>query len=191
MKNIFLIFLISFLFVACSKVNVVLLPEKDNTVGKIEIKNKEKTLIVDKAYQQVEAIEGNSTILTKKEVLSKFEDSLESMPDIPKEYLLYFKFDSPQIVAKSNKVLKAIIKEAKKETTLYIDIIGNTDRAGDENYNKKLSLRRANNISKILQKNGISKEKISIEYYGEANPIVKTRDGVPRKINRRVEVRIK
>lgn len=191
MKNIFLIFLISFLFVACSKVNVVLLPEKDNTVGKIEIKNKEKTLIVDKAYQQVEAIEGNSTILTKKEVLSKFEDSLESMPDIPKEYLLYFQFDSPQIVAKSNKVLKAIIKEAKKETTLYIDIIGNTDRAGDENYNKKLSLRRANNISKILQKNGISKEKISIEYYGEANPIVKTRDGVPRKINRRVEVRIK
>lgn len=191
MKNIFLIFLISFLFVSCSKVNVVLLPEKDNTVGKIEIKNKEKTLIVDKAYQQVEAIEGNSTILTKKEVIGKFKDSLESMPNIPKEYLLYFQFDSPQIVAKSNKVLKAIIKEAKKETTLYIDIIGNTDRAGDEKYNKKLSLRRANHISKILQKNGISKEKISIEYYGEANPIVKTRDGVPRKINRRVEVRIK
>ena len=190
-RNFLLIFLISLFFAACSKVNVVLLPEKDNKVGKIHIKNKDRILVVDKAYQQVEAIEGNSTILTKKEISGKFKDSFESMPEVPISYLLYFQFDSPKIVSKSNKVLKTIIKEAKKETTIYIEIIGHTDRAGDAKYNKKLSLRRANNISKILEKNGITKEKISIDYYGESNPIVKTRDGVPRKINRRVEVRIK
>lgn len=191
MKNIFLICFISIFFVACSKVNVVLLPDEKNKVGKIEIQSKNKTLIVDKAYQQTEAIDGKSEILTKKEVIEKFKESITSLPNKPISYLLYFQWDSPEIVPKSNNTLKKIIKEAKKSTTLYVDIIGHTDRAGDEIYNKKLSLKRANHVLKILEKNGIEKEKISMEYYGESTPIVKTEDGIPRKINRRVEVRIK
>ena len=191
MKNVLLLLSIALLFTACSKVNVVLLPEENNKVGKIEIQNNNKTLIVDKAYQQVEALEGTSEILSKEEVLSKFNESIKTLPSKPISHLLYFKWDSTKIVPKSKKILKTIIKEAKKDTTLYIDIIGHTDRAGNENYNKKLSLRRANSIKKILEKNNIKKEIISIEYYGESNPIVQTRDGVARKVNRRVEVRIK
>lgn len=191
MKNIFLLFIIALLFNACSKVNVVLLPEENNKVGKIEIKNEDKVLVVDKAYQQVEVIDGKSEILTKKEVYNKFKESISSLPKKPKNYLLYFKWDSPKIVSKSLKTLKAVIKEAKKDSTSYIDIIGYTDRAGDEKYNKKLSLKRANYVSKMLQKKNIKKEKINIEYYGESNPIVKTRDGVAKKVNRRVEVTIK
>ncbi len=191
MKNIFLTLFILFIFTACSKVNIVLLPEENNKVGRIEIKNNNKTLIVDQAYQQVEVIDGTSEILTKKEVLKKFEESINTLPKKPTNYILYFKFDSNEIVSTGASTLKEIIKEAKKEASLYIDIIGYTDRAGDEKYNKKLSLRRANNISNILQKNNIPKEKISIEYYGEKNPIVQTKDGVPKKINRRVEVTIK
>ena len=191
MKNIFAIVIIALLFNACSKVNVVLLPEENNKTGKIEIKNNNKTITMDKPYQQVEAIDGKSDILTKKEVYTKFEESIATLPKKPKNYLLYFKWDSPQIVSKSLKTFNAIIKEAKKESTLYIDVIGYTDRAGEEKYNKKLSLRRANYVSKTLQKNGIKKEKINIQYYGEANPIVKTKDGVAKKINRRVEVTIK
>jgi len=191
MKNIFVLLVITLFFNACSKVNVVLLPEKNNKVGKIEIKNKNKTITVDKPYQQVEAIDGKSEILTKEEVYNKFKESISTLPKEPKNYRLSFKWDSSQIVPKSNKTLKTIIKEAKKDSTLYIDIIGYTDRAGEEAYNKKLSLRRANSISRRLQKNGIKKEKINVQYYGEANPIIKTKDGVAKKVNRRVEVTIK
>ena len=60
MKNIFLLLFILILITACSKVNVVLLPEENNKLGKIEIKNNDKTLIVDKAYQQVEIINETS-----------------------------------------------------------------------------------------------------------------------------------
>lgn len=191
MKNIFLLFIIALLFNACSKVNVVLLPEENNKVGKIEIKNEDKILLVDKPYQQVEAIDGKSEILTKKEVYNKFKESISSLPKKPKNYILYFQWDSPKIVDKSLKILKDVIKEAKKETTLYIDIIGYTDRAGDDKYNKKLSLKRANYVSKMLQDKNIKKEKLNIEYYGESNLIVKTKDGVAKKENRRVEVTIK
>lgn len=191
MKNIFLLFTILLLFNACSKVNVVLLPENNNKVGKIEIKNKDKTLIVDKAYQQVNAIEGTSNILTKEEIYNKFKESLSTLPSKPKSYLLYFKWDSSKIVPKSLKTLKYILKEAKKDTTSYIDIIGYTDRAGEEQYNKKLSLKRANYVSKTLQNKNIEKAKINIKYYGEANPIIQTKDGVAKKVNRRVEVTIK
>ena len=113
------------------------------------------------------------------------------MPNKPESFLVYFKWDSPKIVPSSNKILKKAISEAKKESTTYIEIVGHTDRAGDKKYNKKLSLNRAKNIYNILQKKGISKEKISTYYYGESNPIVKTRDGIARKVNRRVEIIIK
>lgn len=190
MKNILLFTLILF-FTSCSKVNVVLLPEENNKTGKIEITNNNKTIIVDKAYQQVEAIDGTSEILTKEEVLSKFNEAIKSLPEKPISYFLYFQWDSPKIVPKSNKTLKTIINEAKKDTTLYIDIIGHTDKAGEKKYNKKLSLKRAKYIYNILVKHGIEKNKLSIDYYGESNPLVKTKDGVAKKINRRVEVIIK
>lgn len=191
MKNIFLLFIIALLFNACSKVNVVLLPEENNKVGKIEIKNKDKTLIVDKAYQQVEAIDGKSKILTKEAVYSKFKESIDILPNKPKAYIIYFKWDSPKMVPTSNKILKNAIYKAKKESTSYIEIIGHTDRAGDKKYNKILSLNRAKNIYNILLKKGIKKEKISTYFYGESNPIAQTRDGVARKVNRRVEIIIK
>jgi len=191
MKNLLLLISIIFLFTACSKVNVVLLPEENNKVGKIEIKNKDKTLVVDKAYQQVEAIEGTSEILTREDVIKKFKESIDSLPKKPKSYLIYFQWDSPKIVQSSNKTLKNAIFQAKKEETSYIEIVGHTDRAGDNDYNKKLSLNRAKNIHNILVKKGIPEEKITTFFYGESNPIAKTKDGVARKVNRRVEIILK
>ena len=191
MKNILILLFISLVFTACSKVNVVLLPEANNKIGKIEIVNEKKTVHLDQAYQEVNALDGESTILTQEKVSEKYATVLKSLPNKPKSYLLYFKWDSPKIVPSSKNMLSQIVAQAKKETTLYIDIIGYTDTAGDLAYNKKLSLKRANKISAILQKKGISNDKISIEFYGEANPIIPTKDGVAKKENRRVEVIIK
>lgn len=191
MKNLLLLISIIFLFTSCSKVNVVLLPEENNKVGKIEIKNNDKTLIVNKAYQQVDAIEGTSEILTREDVVKKFKESIETLPNKPKSYLIYFQWDSNKIVPSSNKVLRNAISEASKDSISYIEIIGHTDRAGDKKYNKILSLNRAKNINNILIKKGIAKEKITTYYYGESNPVVQTRDGVARKVNRRVEIILK
>ncbi len=191
MKIFIAIVLSLFFFTSCSKVNVVLLPEDGEKVGKIEIKNENKKFIISKPFEQVNAIDGDSSILTKKEVQEKFKDSIAALPKKPKSYLIYFQWDSTKIVPKSKEEIKKIIENIKKEDVNYIDIIGHTDRAGDNQYNKILSLKRANYVKRILIKNKIPEELIEINYYGESAPLVKTKDGVPRKINRRVEVTIK
>ncbi len=191
MKIFITIVLPLFFFTACSKVNVVLLPEDGDKIGKIEIQNEDKKFVIDKPFEQVNAIDGDSSILTQEEVQEKFKDSITALPKKPKSYLIYFEWDSTKVVPKSKKEIKKIIENIKKENTNYIHIIGHTDRAGDNQYNKKLSLKRANYIKKILIKNKIPKEIIEIDYYGESAPLVKTQDGVPRKINRRVEVTVK
>jgi outer membrane protein OmpA-like peptidoglycan-associated protein len=173
------------------KVDVVLLPEEDGKVGKIEIEKDGKTTIVDKPYQKVNIIQGSSEILTKESVTKKYKTQLEALPSQPKSFLLYFEWDSTNIVESSKNEFGNILEKIEENKPTYIDVIGHTDTAGDSAYNKKLSLQRAQSIVESLIQNGVSKEIISINYYGEAIPIVKTKDGVANSKNRRVEVILK
>lgn len=175
-----------------NKVEVILLPKSDGSVGKVLVSEGNKETLLNQPWQKVE-----TKNLDKKEILSKeiieanYKILLEGMPQEEKNYRLYFKFDSSELTDESNKVLKQLIKDLKSEPILQIDVIGYSDRAGDEAYNKILSLKRAKNIIAYLTKEGISNDMIVLDYYGEANPIVPTADGVPKKVNRRVEVTIK
>jgi outer membrane protein OmpA-like peptidoglycan-associated protein len=175
-----------------NKVEVILLPKSDGSVGKVLVSEGNKETLLNQPWQKVE-----TKNLDKKEILSKeiieanYKILLEGMPQEEKNYRLYFKFDSSELTEESNKVLKQLIKDLKSEPILQIDVIGYSDRAGDEAYNKILSLKRAKNIIAYLTKEGISNDMIVLDYYGEANPIVPTADGVPKKVNRRVEVTIK
>lgn len=189
----FLIFIFSILiFTGCANnVNIVLLPEEGGKVGKIEVEDKGKTTIVDKPYQNVELVEGSSKILTEKEVKEKYQEEISALPKEPKSFLLYFEWDSDKISKKSNKTYKKILSDLKENDFIYIEIIGHTDRAGNKGYNRKLSLKRAKKVEKLLIKNGIKKDIISIYFYGESAPLVKTADNIPRKVNRRVEVILK
>jgi outer membrane protein OmpA-like peptidoglycan-associated protein len=173
------------------KVDVVLLPEEDGKVGKIEIEKDGKTTIVDKPYQKVNIIQGSSEILTKESVTKKYKTQLEALPSQPESFLLYFEWDSTNIVESSKNQFENILEKIEENKPTYIDVIGHTDTAGDSVYNKKLSLQRAQSIVDTLIQNGVSKEIISINYYGEAIPIVKTKDGVANSKNRRVEVILK
>lgn len=188
---IFFIFSI-FIFAGCANnVNIVLLPEEGGKVGKIEVEDKGKKTIVDKPYQNIELIEGSSKILTQKEVSEKYKKEISALPKKPKSFLLYFEWDSNKIAKKSSTTYKNILNHIKRNEVLYIEVIGHTDRAGDKNYNKILSLKRAKKVETLLLKNGINKDIITIYYYGESAPLVKTADNIPRKVNRRVEVILK
>ncbi len=173
------------------KVDIVLLPEKDGKVGKIEVEKDGKTTIVDKPYQKVNIIQGNSEILTKESVNKKYKNQIEALPSQPESFLLYFEWDSTNIVESSKNEFNKIEDKIKENKPTYIDVIGHTDTAGDSVYNKKLSLQRAQSVVDKLVQNGVSEEIISIKYYGEAIPIIKTKDGVANSKNRRVEVILK
>lgn len=182
-----------FFMVGCaSKVEVILLPQEDGKVGEVTITDNNKTVSLNKAWQRVETKNlSNKEILSKELVSSKYKELLEALPDAIKNYRLYFKFDSSAMTKSSRNTLKQIISDIKSSSVLQIDIVGYSDRAGDDKYNKILSKKRAKNVKKLLKAQGIDQKIIKLEYYGEKNPIVHTADGVAKKINRRVEVTIK
>ena len=185
--------IVLFVLGGCSnKVEVVLLPQDDGSVGEIIIYEDSKEVVLDKPWQKVETDNlDKKEILSKEIVEAKYETLFSSMPKEVKSYRFYFKFGSSDIVDKSKNMFDKVVKVIKDDDILEIDVIGYTDRAGDDAYNRILSLKRAKKIVDMLKSKGVDEKMISLKYYGEANPVVYTADGVPRKVNRRVEVTLK
>lgn len=78
-----------------------------------------------------------------------------------------FRFDSAEIQAKFQEPLNEIASSlnARKEITAHI--IGFTDSVGDQNYNARLSERRALAVANYLRKKGVSEPQLQIEGRGE------------------------
>jgi OmpA-OmpF porin, OOP family len=74
-----------------------------------------------------------------------------------------------------------------KEDGLTIEIQGYTCNLGTEEYNRKLSERRANSVKSYLMKKGISKDRLTTVGYGESNPAASNDTEEGRAKNRRVE----
>ena len=72
-----------------------------------------------------------------------------------------------------------------------IEIVGHTDSQGDEVYNQKLSLSRANTVANYLIDKGINKGSIKTLGLGETKPIADNTTAKGREINRRVEFILK
>ncbi|MDP2853991.1 MAG: OmpA family protein [Smithellaceae bacterium] len=71
-----------------------------------------------------------------------------------------------------------------------VTVEGHTDYIGSDQYNQKLSERRANAVRKYLIEKGIASTRIRVVGYGEQRPIAdnKTKEG--RAINRRAEFEV-
>jgi outer membrane protein OmpA-like peptidoglycan-associated protein len=72
--------------------------------------------------------------------------------------------------------------------TTRIEVNGYTDTSGSPQYNKGLSVRRAEAVAAELVKDGVARNIISIEGFGETNLLVPTGPGVREPQNRRVQI---
>jgi outer membrane protein OmpA-like peptidoglycan-associated protein len=63
-----------------------------------------------------------------------------------------------------------------------------TDKSGPDDYNVKLSQRRADATKAYLAGKGVPDTAITTEAFGESRPLVETADGVREPQNRRVEI---
>jgi outer membrane protein OmpA-like peptidoglycan-associated protein len=57
--------------------------------------------------------------------------------------------------------------------------------------NYGLSVQRARRVRDALIGMGLEEACIKLRYYGESDPLVPTRDGVAKRVNRRVEIEIR
>ncbi len=108
--------------------------------------------------------------------------------EAPKPFVLYFAFDSTELTADSITAVEQAVDAGHKMQGAHFSVTGHADRAGPEEYNLALSLRRADAVREALVLGGIDAGRIGVAGRGEAEPAVPTADGVAEPANRRVEI---
>ncbi len=92
-------------------------------------------------------------------------------------------------------LFEQIILFMKTNPTFVFEISSHTDSQGDDNFNLKLSERRAKNLKDFFVKKGISKKKIQAKGMGETQLLNKCENEIKcidkkHQENRRVEIKI-
>lgn len=118
------------------------------------------------------------------------KEKAPTTPMLPEEamYLVFFNWDSTELIPGALSVIDAIAQEVKKNTPKQINVIGHADTSGDAKYNEKLAFRRANAVRDALVKAGVSAELLVVNSKGENELLVPTPDNVREPANRRVNI---
>jgi outer membrane protein OmpA-like peptidoglycan-associated protein len=103
---------------------------------------------------------------------------------------IFFEYKKANLNKESKMELNRLVNLMKKYPTLRLEISGHTDNVGDEEYNQKLSLRRANAVVGFLIKNGIKSDRLVAKGYGFSQPIATNDTEEGRQQNRRSEIKI-
>jgi OOP family OmpA-OmpF porin len=101
-----------------------------------------------------------------------------------------FDFNKANIRADAAGILREAASILKENPSLQVSVEGHTDAIGSEQYNLKLSLRRATAVKQYLVKEGVPDSRLSVRGFGKTQPVASndTEDG--RAQNRRVELKV-
>jgi outer membrane protein OmpA-like peptidoglycan-associated protein len=104
---------------------------------------------------------------------------------------IYFSYNNTQIKRSSYRLLNTFARIAKKCPKSRVIIEGYSDSRGKKAYNRKLSRQRAKAVKRYLVHKGIAPRRLKTKGYGEAHPIATNRTKKGRRLNRRIEFKIK
>jgi general secretion pathway protein A len=130
------------------------------------------------------AIKGDNQVTD----LTSSEDTL-FLPQ--RKTIIHFKHNSMKLPDEAYEVLEQIFEFSSSNPVSEIIVEGFTDSLGDPIYNKNLSKMRAEVIKKFLVDKSIPEAKIKSFGMGPENPIASNETIEGRKLNRRIEIRIK
>lgn len=108
-----------------------------------------------------------------------------------RSYLVFFDWDRADLTARARQIIAEAAQASTKVQTTRIEVNGYTDSSGTARYNQGLSVRRARSVEAELVRDGVPKNAISIQGFGETHPLVPTAKGVREPQNRRVEIILK
>ena len=189
------VWLLASLLAACAapRERVILLPDPDGNVGVIEVRAASGATELTEAYSGAR-LQGTDVVverIDRDEVKRLYGQVLEGLPSRPQRYILNFEFGSDQLTAQSRAMVPGIEKDVKRFPAPEVVVIGHTDAVGDNAFNDKLSLDRANRVRDILIAAGIPREQIQTIGRGAREPLVTANPGVPEPRNRRVEIKLR
>jgi OOP family OmpA-OmpF porin len=204
MKKFILSGSLIFLFIGCAEkpiaTSVVDLAGNQEVIGwrdkndteteKVKIIYKEK-IVYKKIQEKIKDSDNDGVI-----------DKLDKCPNTPKGLevdhngcpiiaTLRINFDFDKAYVKKiyyNDIKKVALAIKSNPKIKKIEVAGHTDNIGTKKYNKKLSLKRAKSVAKLLIKFGVNPKMIVIKGYGEDYPLVPNTTSTNRALNRRVEI---
>jgi outer membrane protein OmpA-like peptidoglycan-associated protein len=103
---------------------------------------------------------------------------------------LLFDFDSATLRPEGYDNLRKLTTIIKRDNDTTLMIVGHTDSRGNEDYNLRLSERRAESASTFMISQGLASSRIHIIGRGELEPISDNETDAGRQKNRRIEVAI-
>ncbi len=196
MKNLhlLLLLLLSLVLCSCSTSRVILL-ENNKDTNAIVIKTKSAELVLDETntYADISSIAAPTAIkkITKEELQQSYGSLIASAPKPPINFLIYFEPSTVVMTSQSQQLFPEVHKAIEERLPCDVNIIGHADSTGSKEYNTELSLKRAKQIEHWLIKQKLDISNISVESYGEEDPLIPTADGVAEPRNRRVEILIR
>lgn len=105
---------------------------------------------------------------------------------------LGFAFDSAELDRSSRAALDRAVDVIKSHSkSVNLDVVGHTDSRGSDEYNQKLSERRAAAVVDYLVSKGVSRGSLSSSGKGESEPMASNNSEDGRAQNRRVELVVK
>jgi outer membrane protein OmpA-like peptidoglycan-associated protein len=103
---------------------------------------------------------------------------------------ILFPFDSSELLPDARTNLRRLADQLQDEARTDVMIVGHTDSQGTDEYNQRLSERRARAAAEYLADQGVSSARLRSTGRGEREPIESNATESGRQQNRRVEVAI-
>lgn len=170
----------------------------------ISYSNKKKIEELRSRIDKLYTMENNcdSLVLKLKQLIGQQEDSIKLLANKlstaseggyngfgGNSNRIYYDVEKVKANYSSYLFLDSIASVLKKDPSLTIKLVGHADKTGPEAFNKRLSLRRAENLKNyLLNKYHLSPDKIVAEGKGSSESIKGITDPYLFHLNRRVEV---
>jgi outer membrane protein OmpA-like peptidoglycan-associated protein len=129
--------------------------------------------------------------MDEKKIKRIFGAALSALPQSPVTFTLYFKNGSTDFTEEYAKSFPSVLAEVDGRESKEIIVVGHADRVGTRQKNNELSRNRAERVKDIFVSRGIDPDAIEIEWHGEDDPLIKTRDEVAEPRNRRAAVTVR
>jgi outer membrane protein OmpA-like peptidoglycan-associated protein len=108
-----------------------------------------------------------------------------------RSYLVFFDWDKSTLNDRARAIIKEAADNSRRVQHTRIEVNGYTDTTGSAQYNQGLSVRRAQAVAAELVKNGVPRNVISAQGFGDTKLLVPTGQNVREAQNRRVEIIIR
>lgn len=194
-RSLFLVCGLLFLAACSSGDRVVLLPDPDGHVGRVEVVNTAGTQTLSEArtVSRVSSASASPTApaaISDKDITSTWGQAMGAMPPRPQTFLLYFVTGEAVLRDESLPEIPKIAALLREREHPHVIVVGHADGTGSDEVNVVVSRQRAAMVRDMLVEIGVPADNIEVSSHGKRNPLVPTPDGVAEPRNRRVSVTV-